>query len=113
MELAEKVHPHTPAQMNGEANRGMEDRERTGPDSHVPTEIEANGVGTGAKNVERTDQKRVGEERHSGIGRRHTQPMAYVRRRSEAVEEKEKSATEGQQDGVAYSPFLPVGAERA
>ena len=45
MQPFEEVHPRASAKMNRKADCRMQDGQHAGPDAHIPTQIEADGIG--------------------------------------------------------------------
>jgi len=88
MKLSEKIHPHPSTKMNGQADRGVQDRQNTRPDTHIPTKVRADGIRLLPQDIPRSKPKRCREKDQTGIGSSHAQAVASIWRRRRSIYQK-------------------------
>jgi hypothetical protein len=51
MKSFEKVHPHSSPEMDSQANYCVQDGEDSRPNTHIPAQIKAGGIGPASQNI--------------------------------------------------------------
>jgi len=111
VEILKEVHPHTTAEMDGEAYGCVEDGKDACPDSNVAAQVEADGVGAAAKGVPGAEEQCRAEEEETAVCGGHAEAMADVRRRSGEIEECGAGGGEEGEEEVSVGALGPVSAD--